>query len=46
MIDRITKSLLKDFQAKFSNFSSDLKGEDLFEHFVNYTILEKNWKNE
>ena len=41
MIDRITKSLLKDFQAKFSNFSSDLKGEDLFEHFVNYTILEK-----
>ena len=41
MIDRITKSLLKDFQAKFSNFSSDLEEEDLFEHFVNYTILEK-----
>ncbi|MEK6494852.1 AIPR family protein [Myroides odoratimimus] len=39
MIDRITQSLLKDFRNKFD--FEDLKENDLFEHFVNYTILEK-----
>ena len=39
MIDRITQSLLKDFQSKF-DFDS-LEENDLFEHFVNYSILEK-----
>ena len=39
MIDRITQSLLKDFETKFD--FQDLKENDLFEHFVNYTILEK-----
>jgi len=39
MIDRITESLLKDFQTKFD--FEDIKENDLFEHFVNYTILEK-----
>lgn len=39
MIDRITQSLLKDFQTKLD--FEDTKESDLFEHFVNYTILEK-----
>jgi len=39
MIDRITQSLLKDFQTKLD--FEDIKENDLFEHFVNYTILEK-----
>ncbi|MBF4486216.1 AIPR family protein [Flavobacterium sp. CSZ] len=39
MIDRITQSLLKDFQSKFD--FEDVQDSDLFEHFVNYTILEK-----
>lgn len=39
MIDRITLSLLKDFQSKFDFENS--KENELFEHFVNYTILEK-----
>lgn len=39
MIDRITQSLLKDFESKFDFF--EIKESDLFEHFVNYTILEK-----
>lgn len=39
MIDRITQSLLKDFEEKFS--FSDIDQTTLFEHFVNYTILEK-----
>lgn len=39
MIDRITQSLLKDFEDKFT-FNS-IKETTLFEHFVNYTILEK-----
>lgn len=39
MIDRITQSLLKDFETKFD--FQGLKENDLFEHFVNYTILEK-----
>ncbi|WPO91687.1 hypothetical protein [Chryseobacterium sp. HR92] len=39
MIDRITQSLLKDFQSKFD--FENLNDSDLFEHFVNYTILEK-----
>ncbi|WP_309608972.1 AIPR family protein [Flavobacterium sp.] len=40
MIDRITQSLLKDFTTKF-DFPNDIKESDLFEHFINYTILEK-----
>lgn len=39
MIDRITQSLLKDFQSKFDY--KDVQESDLFEHFVNYIILEK-----
>src|SRR5690606_10787436 len=39
MIDRITLSLIKDFQSKFDFANS--KENELFEHFVNYTILEK-----
>lgn len=39
MIDRITQSLLKDFETKF-DFNVE-KESDLFEHFVNYTILER-----
>ncbi|MFH7014862.1 AIPR family protein [Flavobacterium sp. FlaQc-47] len=39
MIDRITQSLLKDFQSKFD--FENVEDNDLFEHFVNYTILEK-----
>lgn len=39
MIDRITQSLLKDFQTKL-DFEEN-EENDLFEHFVNYTILEK-----
>jgi hypothetical protein len=39
MNDRITKSLLKDFQSKFDY--EDVQESDLFEHFVNYIILEK-----
>jgi hypothetical protein len=39
MIDRITQSLLKDFQSKFDY--EDVQENDLFEHFVNYIILEK-----
>ncbi|MFC3901911.1 AIPR protein [Acinetobacter marinus] len=39
MIDRITQSLLKDFETKF-DFNVE-KDSDLFEHFVNYTILER-----
>jgi hypothetical protein len=38
MIDRITQSLLKDFQ---SNLIIKMFKKDLFEHFVNYIILEK-----
>ena len=40
MIDRITQSLLKDFNSKF-DFPNDIQESDLFEHFVNYTVLEK-----
>jgi len=40
MIDRITQSLLKDFKSKF-DFSHIDEESILFEHFVNYTILEK-----
>lgn len=40
MIDRITKSLLKDFTSKF-DFSEEKDETVIFEHFVNYTILEK-----
>lgn len=39
-MDRVTKSLLKAFQAKF-DFSSVLDDSELFEHFVNYIVLEK-----
>jgi len=39
MIDRIIKSSLADFQKKF-NFEINIKESDLFEHFINYTILE------
>lgn len=39
MIDRITQSLLKDFESKFD--FDKIKENDLFEHFVNYTILER-----
>ena len=39
MIDRITQSLLKDFQSKFDY--ENVQESDLFEHFVNYIILEK-----
>lgn len=39
MIDRITQSLLKDFQTKLD--FEETEENDLFEHFVNYTILEK-----
>lgn len=39
MIDRITQSLLKDFQSKFDY--EDYQENDLFEHFVNYIVLEK-----
>lgn len=44
MIDRITQSLLKDFESKFD--FDKIKENDLFEHFVNYTILERNWRIE
>lgn len=40
MIDRITQSLLKDFTSKF-DFSQETDETVIFEHFVNYTILEK-----
>lgn len=40
MIDRITKSLIKDFTSKF-DFSEITDETVIFEHFVNYTILEK-----
>lgn len=40
MIDRITQSLLKDFTSKF-DFSQGNDETVIFEHFVNYTILEK-----
>ena len=40
MIDRITKSLIKDFTTKF-DFSEITDETVVFEHFVNYTILEK-----
>jgi hypothetical protein len=40
MIDRITKSLIKGFESKF-DFDVSIKESDLFEHFVNYTILQK-----
>lgn len=33
-------SLLKEFQSKF-DFPNDIDDKDLFEHFVNYVILEK-----
>ena len=40
MIDRITQSLIKDFTSKFDFSDIDDKNV-VFEHFVNYTILEK-----
>lgn len=40
MIDRITKSLIKDFTSKF-DFAEINDESIIFEHFVNYTILEK-----
>ncbi|WGE71718.1 AIPR family protein [Actinobacillus equuli subsp. haemolyticus] len=40
MIDRITMSSLREFQSKFG-FSDNVNDQDLFEHFVNYIILEK-----
>ena len=40
MIDRITKSLIKDFTSKF-DFSQITDETVIFEHFVNYIILEK-----
>ena len=39
MIDRITQSLLKDFQSKFDY--ENVQESDLFEHFVNYAIVSK-----
>lgn len=39
MIDRITKSLLKNFQNKFD--FQGINENDLFEHLVNYTVLER-----
>lgn len=39
-IDRVTNSLLKDFLEKF-NFPQNIDDSQRFEHFVNYTILEK-----
>ncbi|MBF0459426.1 MAG: AIPR family protein [Nitrospirae bacterium] len=38
MIDRITKSYLKDFADKYS-LTCD--ASEIFEHFVNYTLLDK-----
>lgn len=40
MIDRITQSIIKDFTSKF-DFSEITDQTVIFEHFVNYTILEK-----
>lgn len=40
MLDRITQRSLKEFQSKFS-FPSDIGENELFEHFINYIILEK-----
>lgn len=39
-IDRVTNSLIKDFLEKF-NFPKNIDDSQRFEHFVNYTILEK-----
>jgi hypothetical protein len=41
MIDRITGSLLKDFDSKFDFATEKIEDNELFEHFVNYTVLEK-----
>jgi len=40
MIDRITQSLIKDFKSKF-DFDDNTPDTEIFEHFANYTILEK-----
>lgn len=40
MIDRITQRSLKEFRSKF-NFPSDISESYIFEHFINYIILEK-----
>lgn len=40
MIDRITSRSLKEFKSKF-DFGDDISDVDLFEHFINYIILEK-----
>ena len=40
MIDRITQSFLKDFKIKF-DFKEITDEKVIFEHFVNYTVLEK-----
>ena len=40
MIDRLTKSSLKEFKLKL-NFKENIKEDELFEHFINYIILER-----
>lgn len=40
MIDRITSRSLKDFKSKFY-FGDEIDDVDLFEHFINYIVLEK-----
>lgn len=40
MIDRITMRSLKEFQSKF-DFGDSISEADLFEHFINYIILER-----
>ena len=39
-MDRITKSYLNEFRTKF-DFSKEIAQDVLFEHFVNYTLLDK-----
>ena len=39
-MDRITKSYVTEFRDKF-HFESNIQQDVLFEHFVNYTLLEK-----
>lgn len=39
-MDRITKSYLNEFRVKF-DFEKEIAQDVLFEHFVNYTLLEK-----
>ncbi len=39
-MDRITKSYLSEFKLKYA-FNDSIKEETLFEHLVNYTLLER-----